>query len=157
VQGAESIDVKFLVEPYVTNFQDSLDELGKHGKIQSLWGTWILRFNVFNKTLLVKQGWRILQDPNSMVAQILKAKYFPRSSFLEGSLGNKPSFAWRSIFNAIQLLNQGLVWRVGDGRSIKVWGDRWLPTPTTYTVQTLPRSLDASSMVADLIDPALKR
>lgn len=75
---------------------------------------------LFNKALLVKQGWRILQDPNSMEAQILKAKYFPRSFFLEGSLGNKPSFAWRSILNARQLLNQGLVWRVGDGRSIKV-------------------------------------
>jgi hypothetical protein len=38
--------------------------------------------------------------------------------------GSKPSFAWRSTLSAKELLQQGVVWRVGDGQSIKVWGDR---------------------------------
>jgi hypothetical protein len=79
---------------------------------------------LFNKALLAKQGWRFLMEPDSMVTQIMKAKYFPRSFFLEASLGTKPSFVWRNILNARELLQQGLLWRVGNGKSIKVWGKR---------------------------------
>lgn len=70
-----------------------------------------------------------MQEPNSVAATILKAKYFPHSSFLEALLGTKPSFAWMSIYNAKELLSKGLLWRVGDGRLIKVWGEKRLPTP----------------------------
>jgi hypothetical protein len=48
--------------------------------------------------LLAKQCWRLLQQPNTLMARIFKAKYFPHSSFMESSLGSRPSFAWRSIF-----------------------------------------------------------
>jgi hypothetical protein len=61
-----------------------------------------------------------LHKPSYITTQILKAKYFLRSSFLEASLRSQPSFAWRSIFNSRDLLVQGLMWRVGDSRSIKV-------------------------------------
>jgi hypothetical protein len=55
-----------------------------------------------------------------------------------------------------ELLQQGLVWRVGDGRSIKIWGDRWLPTPTMYTVQLTLRMLPQNSTISCLVDPASK-
>jgi hypothetical protein len=48
----------------------------------------------------------------SITAQILKAKYFPHSDFLDLNLGNRPSFIWRSIFGARELLKEGLLWRV---------------------------------------------
>jgi hypothetical protein len=96
---------------------------------------------IFNKALLAKQGWRLMQDPDLVAGKILKAKYFPQTSFLEAKLGSKPSYVWRSIFNARGLLVEGLQWRVGDGRSIKIWGEKWLPTPSSYSVQSTPRSL----------------
>jgi hypothetical protein len=56
------------------------------------------------------------------------------------------------MFGARELLKEGLIWRVGDGRSIKVWGDRWLPTPVTHAVQTPINNLVDTSMVEMLID-----
>jgi hypothetical protein len=42
---------------------------------------------VFNKALLAKQIWRILKNPDSLVAQILKAKYFAQGTIIEASIG----------------------------------------------------------------------
>jgi hypothetical protein len=66
------------------------------------------------------------------VAQILKVKYFPHGSFLSAQLGRAPSLASRSIFKARDVLTGGLLWRVGNGESINIWGDKWLPSPTTF-------------------------
>jgi hypothetical protein len=124
----------------------------KMGRSKSIGGLGFRDLVVFNKALLAKQGWRIMQDLTSMAAQILKAKYFPNCTFLVAPLGSKPSFAWRSLCNAKDLMVQGLIWRIGDGKSVKIWGDRWLATPTTFVVQSCPIILDASSHVANLID-----
>jgi hypothetical protein len=48
----------------------------------------------FNKALLAKQIWRLWKTPDSLIARIMKAKYYPECSVLEASLGKKPSFAW---------------------------------------------------------------
>ena len=63
---------------------------------------------VFNYTLLAKQGWRLMENPNSLVARVLKAKYFPNSSFLQAKLGSSPSFLWRSILEGKKLLQMGI-------------------------------------------------
>jgi hypothetical protein len=103
--------------------------------------------------MLAKQGWRFIQNPTSLTAQIFKVKYYPRGDFLGAALGNRPSYVWRSIWQARELLSQGLIWRVGDGKSIKILEDRWLPTSHTFKVQSCPSSMDSNALVASLIDP----
>jgi hypothetical protein len=75
-------------------------------------------FHCFNKALLAKQLWRLWQTPNSLIAGIMKAKYFPNCQVLEASLGNKPSFAWRSMFSSKELILEGMVWRIGNGEKV---------------------------------------
>nr|XP_023883659.1 uncharacterized protein LOC111995948 [Quercus suber] len=58
----------------------------------------------FNKALLAKQGWRLQTNPHSMFARVFKAKYFPDSSFRQATLGHNPSFAWRSIMSAQEVV-----------------------------------------------------
>jgi hypothetical protein len=106
----------------------------------------------FNLALLAKQGWRLLQNPNSLVAKVFKEKYYPGENFLEAGLGYRPSYAWRSIWNARKLLKKGLIWRVGDGTSIKIWHDRWIPVPSSFAIQSPIRILDREATVNDLID-----
>jgi hypothetical protein len=113
-----------------------------------------LRF--FNKDLLAKQGWRLLHNPHSLAGQILKAKYFSRSSFLEAQLGGWPSYAWRSIMSSSDLIKEECVWRFGNGSDVRILGDKWFPQPTTYGIQSPPNLLPAEARVSSLIDPMTK-
>ena len=91
------------------------------------------------------------KSPNSLAAQIIKAKYYPKGSFLEAKHCKGRSIAWKSIVDAADLA--GLFWRVGDGKDIRIWGDKWYPRPVTFSIQSPRVSLNEVAMVVDLIDP----
>lgn len=80
----------------------------------------------FNQSLLAKQAWRIWAYPNTLVAQVFKHKYFPQVDFLDSSLRQNGSYNWSSIWSSKSLFKEGLGWRVGDGRKIRVWQDKWI-------------------------------
>jgi hypothetical protein len=106
----------------------------------------------FNKALLAKQCWRLWKSEDSLTAKIMKAKYYPNGSILEAKLGNKPSFIWRSIHNSKALIQEGLFWRIGNRSKVHIWGDKWLPKPSTYCIQSPPKGLDSDALVSELID-----
>lgn len=81
----------------------------------------------FNVALLAKKGWRILNNPNSLVAKVLKAKYFPNVSFLDSRLGNNSSYTWKSIWATRGILEEGLCWNVGRGTNISALNEFWIP------------------------------
>lgn len=93
-----------------------------------------------------------MHHPESLMVQVLRAKYYPNQDFLSASLGRNPSFAWRSIFNARSLLQEGLIWRVGNGASIRIWHDKWTPHPSTFMIQSPVRVLTQDARVCDLIN-----
>jgi hypothetical protein len=82
----------------------------------------------------------------------MREKYFSQGDFLKAKLGARPSYAWRSIFNAKDLLSNGLVWRVGNRSDIKIWQDRWIPRPVSYTVHSPVTRLDPTARVSALLD-----
>lgn len=81
----------------------------------------------------------------------LKAKYFPMCDFLNAPLGNNPSYTWRSIWVAKDLVKFGSRWRIGNGEKVKIWGDKWLPTLSTFRVSSPRLFLDPDSRVGELI------
>lgn len=87
-----------------------------------LGGLGIKDLDCFNQALLAKIRWRILDHPQSLSAQILKAKYFPNEQFCVARSGPKPSPLWPSILWE-GLLLQGLGWRIGSGSHIQIWND----------------------------------
>ncbi|KAL0433224.1 UNVERIFIED_CONTAM: putative mitochondrial protein [Sesamum latifolium] len=48
-----------------------------------------------NRAMLAKQGWRLLTRPDGVLSQMLKAKYFPRTSFFEAKSGTRPFTGFR--------------------------------------------------------------
>jgi len=76
---------------------------------------------LFNLALLARQAWRVLQDPGSLSARILKSVYFPNGNFLEASEGTRPSRIWRAIMEGKDVLSQGIIRRIGTGESTEIW------------------------------------
>ena len=72
--------------------------------------------------------------------------------FLKRNRGHKPPYAWKSILGSCELLKEGLFWKIGNGEDTKIWGDKWVPQPTIFAIQSAPRVLDPNAKVAKLID-----
>ncbi|CAA7042047.1 unnamed protein product [Microthlaspi erraticum] len=107
----------------------------------------------FNQSLLGKQAWRIWKYPNSLLAQILRNRYFKNGDFLGCAMGARPSYAWRSLLHGRELLSQGLVKAIGDGKETRVWGVNWIidevPRPLKYRADS---TIDLTLHVSDLIN-----
>uniref|UniRef100_A0A803PQ00 Uncharacterized protein n=1 Tax=Cannabis sativa TaxID=3483 RepID=A0A803PQ00_CANSA len=102
----------------------SWDKLSKH---KSVGGMGFRSLRDHNLSLLGKQGWRFMTQPHSLVSRVFKARYFKNVSFLSAKLGNNPSYVWRSIWEAQAIVKQGVRWHIGDGSTIDVLGEPWLP------------------------------
>ncbi|CAL2240124.1 unnamed protein product [Prunus armeniaca] len=119
-------------------------------KPKCLGGLGFKNFEAFNKAMVAKQAWRILEKPTSLVVKILKARYFPHDDFMQASLGSSSSMIWKSILWGREVIEDGLIWRVGNGASIRVFQDRWIPKPFTFKPLT-DRGLDWNTTISDLL------
>ena len=80
----------------------------------------------FNLALLARQAWRLLQDPNSLSARVLKGRYYPHTDLLEANLGSHPSQVWSSLLELRDILALGLIKRIGSCVNTQIWQDNWL-------------------------------
>jgi hypothetical protein len=107
-----------------------------------------------NLAMLARQGWRLLMEPESLCAQVLRAKYYPDGDLLKVEEKQGISYSWRSIVRGLRAVKEGMIWRVGDGTQINIWQDPWLPRGVTRRPIT-PRGRTILNKVSDLIDPQL--
>ena len=105
---------------------------------------------MFNDALLGRQAWRLIREPHSLFARVMKAKYYPHCDFLESSLGYSGSYSWSSIWSSKALIKEGVVWRIGNGSQVKIWEDPWIVDEGGRFLSSARN--DALVMVSDLID-----
>uniref|UniRef100_A0A803KVQ0 Uncharacterized protein n=1 Tax=Chenopodium quinoa TaxID=63459 RepID=A0A803KVQ0_CHEQI len=105
--------------------------------------------SLFNNALLAKQGWRILTNENSLMAKILKGKYFPNSSFLDAAVSPAASYTWKSICNARWVLRKGVRKIIGSGASVDIWKDPWVPSLPDFRVDSVNRTSDQGRYMVD--------
>lgn len=55
------------------------------------------------------------------------------------------------FFSSLDVIKAGSRWRVGNGDSVKIWGDHWLPSLWTFQVQTLINPLSPQALVRELM------
>jgi hypothetical protein len=136
----------------------------KDGKRKTHWRSWeklqkpksqgglgFRDFRLFNQALLARQAWRLLIKPDSLCARVLKAKYYPNGRLEDTVFSGNASSTWQAITHGLDLLKKGLIWRVGNGQSIRIWRDAWIPRPTTYKPVSSKRRCRLR-FVSELID-----
>ena len=83
---------------------------------------------------------------------MLKAKYFPNSVACEAELGSRPSYAWRSLWNAKKVVDRGSRWCIGNGEKVRIWKDRWIPSLELFTVTSPVGAHSGMELVSSLVD-----
>lgn len=90
------------------------------------------QLDLFNQALLAMQGWDIITNPNSLLARLYKALYFPNTSFLHADSRERSSCYWKGLLWGRNLLQQGLGWKVGNGLHINIRNDNWIRGHTYF-------------------------
>ena len=82
---------------------------------------------VHNDALWAKQAWGLLHNKTSLFYKVFKACFFPNCSIMEATDSRSDLYAWRNLLMGRNVLQKGARWRVGNGRTIKIWQHRWIP------------------------------
>ena len=92
----------------------------------------------FNLALLAKQGRRLIHSTHSLFYRVYKTRYFPNCSFMDAVLGSNPSYVWRSLLAAREIIREGSIWKVGDGKKIELSTHKWLSHKPIFLGEAWP-------------------
>ncbi|XP_024010394.1 uncharacterized protein LOC112085418 [Eutrema salsugineum] len=106
----------------------------------------------FNDAMLGKLSWRLIQNPNSLLARTLLGKYCWMNDFLSCECPTSASHGWRSILCGRDLIRKNIGWAIGNGKSVKLWGENWLSTSQPYSPHGPLLPEQETLRVSDLLD-----
>ena len=95
--------------------------------------------------------WKNLE---SLCHRAFKARFFLNCSILEAPNSTSGSYAWKSILSARNVVWKGVVWRIGDGKTMCIKEDKWLPDQVYNSVTSPLPSIPPDAKVSLLIDEA---
>ncbi|XP_060963954.1 uncharacterized protein LOC115715819 [Cannabis sativa] len=139
--GGRKCFLKRQLESMMANFWWGLNENGN--KIH--WRSW---------KLLCKRkdsGASLEKQPDSLLAKVLKSRYYPNNNFLQANIGHSPSFTWQGIHWGRSLFVAGLRWKIGEGCRINCADDPWIPRHSTFRPYHFsgPPDTTVSNLIAD--------
>ncbi|KAL8135140.1 hypothetical protein AgCh_009970 [Apium graveolens] len=97
--------------------------------------------------------WSYSNKSNSRISsmsweRMSRHKHVGDKDFMDARLGGSPSFLWRSIFEAKQVISSGSCWRIGTGKKINNMAQPWLndtvnPFVTTESFSIVDKCVDS--------------
>ena len=101
-------------------------------------GLGLRKIDSVNKAFQCKLAWKVLTNETSLWIQILKDKYLKDTTFFEYKKKSTDSPVWKSLLSCRDLLRQGLMWKLGNGKQISFWFDNWIGNFTLADTINLP-------------------
>ncbi|XP_057993191.1 uncharacterized protein LOC110673965 [Hevea brasiliensis] len=71
-------------------------------------------FKLFNLACLAKQVWRLLKNPSSLWARLIKGLYFSHSSLWSAPAASRGSWVWQSLLAGRDVLKEGIRFNIAD-------------------------------------------
>ena len=110
-----------------------------------------------NRVILMNQAWHLYTNPNTLYAQVLKAKYFPHAILFTSPWHSKGSHIWTAFSLGAKLLLLGISWIIGDGQTIRIWKDPWLPQGSCHAPNPIPGFVTMIGMLISSLNLILTR
>lgn len=74
--------------------------------------------------------------PDKLVSKVYQARYCRNGTFLNAMLSCNPSYVWRIVLEAQNLLKYGAVYLIGNGGLMNILEEPWLPSDDPYIHST---------------------
>ena len=112
----------------------------------------IRKAETMNKALQMKLIWKIITEPDNIWVNIVKGKYLKHVDLFKYSDTKKSkSWQWSQLIKLIYDFKKGTFWCVGNGLSIYVWKDNWIPNLDPNHVSLPGIDKDDNLKLGDLI------
>eukprot|EP00253_Pinus_taeda_P022219 PITA_22219 len=112
------------------------------------WGGWgIKRLPEFSLSLAAKSGWRLITVEN-LWTRVIRRKYIdplPLEDWIrsQNKKTKHSSVIWKATVEAFFVIEQGLAWKVGDGKNVRIGRDPWVGCNQSFALSPgLLRHLD---------------
>jgi hypothetical protein len=90
-------------------------------------GLGIRDMELIHKSLIIQTAWNVITNKNPFLSDVIKAKYYPNSSFWSSSSTGPRSVFWSSVLQVKQHLNENSIVQVHAGNS-SIWSSPWIPS-----------------------------
>lgn len=110
----------------------------------------------FNLALLGKLCRNFLNNPNSLIAKVFKARYFDSTGLFEAGRGGGVSYIWSGVWQAKETLKGGFKWVLGDREIIRIFEDPWIRGIRNYMVEKTHMVASGGSRVCEVFLPGRK-
>jgi hypothetical protein len=79
-----------------------------------------------NLALIASSVWRVIKEPNSLLAAVLKSKYFTHTSIWRTDTNLPKSAFWSSVLKVLPLMQNSIHLQLAKGNS-SIWSSPWCP------------------------------
>ena len=106
-----------------------------------------------NEAFLAKLSWMVTSKRDNLCWKAIRSKYKITDSWLREEPRKYTSHTWRAMEKLKPLIRSGACFLVGDGLSIDIWTEPWVPWVPNFIPNPRDLSSTTTSMkVAELID-----
>lgn len=85
-------------------------------------------FSDINLALQTKLGWMIAKGEDMLWTEVFRKKYLQRKSFFTCTKKRRDSLIWKGILSTRELIQKGACFKIGNGWSINISRDPWIPS-----------------------------